>query len=130
MARLTDISVETCRDFLRGILDRNSPRDGVSFRVELHISVEEGRILWAADKHLEVYETIGMGIELTDFTLAQVRRRLGELVADVRMQAEKEEIVLALSLRDLKLFADAEVHLDRFLMQSQAPPPRPKKNKR
>ncbi len=113
--------MEVARDFLRHLIDRNAPRDNHAWKLELHMSVEHARLFYVAEKQLEIYEIIGIGIELTDFTLPYCRRRLQELIEEIKPQAASDDIVVMLSARDLNILRDVELHLDRFYIVSKFP---------
>lgn len=118
MARLADVPPETARDFIRGILERNTAAE-TAWKVQLHMTIEESRLFWAADRYLELYETIGAGVEETAFTIVHIRRRLGEIVAELRLKAKAEDIWIELSARDLVLLKDCETQLDRYSISSK-----------
>ena len=110
--------MEEARDFLRHLIDRNVGPDQ-SWKVELHLTVEQARLFYVAERKLEIYETIGRGIEDTSYTLGECRRRLQALVEEIKPQAGLgDEIVVVLSARDLVILRDVELHLDRFIIAS------------
>lgn len=121
MVRLSEIPPEQARDFLREVLYRNRTREDTAWKVDLHLSVEDQRQLWAAEKYLEILETMNVGIEMTDFSLQNCRKYLAGHCRDD---------VVTLSQRDLRLIGDAERHLDRYCIMTMPEAFKPSKGKK
>ncbi|BCH33226.1 hypothetical protein MesoLjLc_51560 [Mesorhizobium sp. L-8-10] len=114
--KLSDIPPEMARDYLRGIIDRNKPpSEHVAWRVHINLDIDGRRKLWAADKYLEVLQTMGVGIEKRRVGLSEIREFLAGLLIDAAAQADvAEDVAVELSVAGLHMIKEAELHLDRF----------------
>ena len=89
----------------------------------VYLTVEEARLFWAAPRWLDVYLTIGVGIEKRRYTIEQCIEMLRGAVEAMKAQPEGEKTVV-LSRQDINILSDATVHLDRFCISREKPPPR------
>lgn len=117
-----DIPPDKARDFLRAFLDRNrDTEDGKPFKTMLYMTRGEALNFWAAEKWLGVYEAWGVGVELTDFTIANARTYLGQLVEQLKKQAGAEVMSLTINARGRAILTCAERQLDRYSLHRGFP---------
>lgn len=89
----------------------------------IYPTVDEARLIFASGKWLEIYLTIGAGIEQTVHPIERCIEMLLEKREEMRKQTDDEK-VLVFSRRDLSILRYATVHMDRYAVAREKPPQR------
>lgn len=115
MASLDEFPPFTVAQFIQGIVDKGKMKLGctASF-IDVELTIDEVRQLWAAAKHLEFMSDWGVGIEKTRFSLSECREWLDEM-----KKVAKESLRLHLDYVDIAILRDIATHVDRLGMMQE-----------
>lgn len=110
MASIDAFPVPAVAEFIAKIVDRSRMRDGsIAGHMEMHLMIDEARMVWAAAKHLDFYYDWHVGVEQTRFKLKECRDFLDE-----KKQEAKNDLMLRLDRRGIRIVMDSLIHLDRL----------------
>lgn len=114
MASLSDFPIEQVQGFIQKIADKRMTDGSVPGQIEIHLTVDEARLIWAAAARLDFYCDWGAGIEQTRFKLRECQQYLEQ-----KKTVARNELVLMLDWQGMKIMKDAALHLDRLGMMME-----------
>lgn len=91
----------------------------------IYPTTEQAWLFWASVKWLDIYVTVGAGIERRRFPIEECITMLRGVLQEMKKQPADEKLV-SFTRKDLLMLSDAAVHLDRFSIARQNDGPKKK----
>lgn len=126
MASIDAFPVPVVVEFFAKLVDRARMKDGsIGGYLEAVLTIEDVRLIWAAAKHLDFYNDWGVGVEQTRFNLRECIAFLEE-----KKHEAKNDLVLKLDWRGIRVVMDSLTHLDRLAIALEGDVKKSRKSKR
>jgi hypothetical protein len=122
--KLTDFPPKDCLTLIQSILYRyHSAKDrwqsGRGLRTEVHLSIEDARLIYASGQWLKRYSDWKIESDKAKGSIGVYPAEHGlkvcsEFIIKLAAEMNKEEPVISLSDKDMKVLASAAYHIDHY----------------